>query len=117
MTGVQTCALPIYNYETADGRRFWIVGLEVDRHWPGLCRVIGRTDWLDDDRYRTARDRFINARELIAELDKIFATRSLDEWASEFALEPDFFWSPVNSPDDVIADEQFYAAGGIVDVM
>ena len=28
----------------------------------------------------------------------------------------DFFWSPVNSLEDVVADEQFHAAGGMVDV-
>jgi crotonobetainyl-CoA:carnitine CoA-transferase CaiB-like acyl-CoA transferase len=33
-----------------------------------------------------------------------------------FASEPDFFWSPINSIEDVVADEQFHAAGGIVDV-
>jgi crotonobetainyl-CoA:carnitine CoA-transferase CaiB-like acyl-CoA transferase len=104
------------NYTAADGRRFWIVGLQGSRHWPALCRAIGRTDWLDDDRYATPRDRFVNARALIAELDRIFATRALDDWAVVFAAEPDFFWSPINSLDDVIADEQFHAAGGIVDV-
>ena len=57
-----------------------------------------------------------NAVQLIAELDEIFATRPLDEWAQVFAGEPDFFWSPVNTLEDVVADEQFHAAGGIVDV-
>ncbi|MGD1172383.1 CaiB/BaiF CoA transferase family protein [Mycobacterium seoulense] len=104
------------NYATADGRRFWIVGLEVDRHWPPLCRVVGHPEWLEDPRFRDAYARFANAVELIAELDAIFATRTLDEWAQVFAGEPDFFWSPVNSLEDVVADEQFHAAGGIVDV-
>ena len=44
------------------------------------------------------------------------ATRPLDEWAQIFAGEPDFFWSPVNALEDVVADEQFHAAGGLVDV-
>ena len=104
------------NYATADGRRFWIVGLQGDRHWPALCRAVGRTDWLDDERYATARARAANAVDLIAELDAVFVTRPLDEWAEVFAGEPDFFWSPVNSLDDVLADEQFHAAGGIVHV-
>jgi crotonobetainyl-CoA:carnitine CoA-transferase CaiB-like acyl-CoA transferase len=104
------------NYATAEGRRFWIVGLEVDRHWPPLCRAVGRPEWLDDPRFSDARARFVNAVELIAELDAIFATRTLDEWAEIFAGEPDFFWSPVNSLEDVVADEQFHAAGGMVDV-
>ena len=104
------------NYATADGRRFWIVGLEVDRHWPPLCRASARpSGWTT--RGSPMRDpAAINAVELIGELDQIFATRTLDEWAEIFAGEPDFFWSPVNTIEDVIADEQFHAAGGMVDV-
>ena len=104
------------NYTAGDGRRFWIVGLEAERHWPPLCRAVGRADWLTDPRFSSARSRAANAIELIGELDQIFATRTLDEWAETFAREPDFFWSPVNSLEDVIADEQFHAAGGMVDV-
>jgi crotonobetainyl-CoA:carnitine CoA-transferase CaiB-like acyl-CoA transferase len=104
------------NYAARDGRRFWIVGLEVDRHWPPLCRAIGKAEWLDDPRFADARARALNAVELIAELDQIFATKPLDEWAEIFAGEPDFFWSPVNSIEDVVADQQFHAAGGMVDV-
>jgi crotonobetainyl-CoA:carnitine CoA-transferase CaiB-like acyl-CoA transferase len=104
------------NYAAGDGRRFWIVGLEAERHWPALCRAIGRTDWLSDPRFSLARARAVNAVELIAELDQIFATKPLDEWAEVFAGEPDFFWSPINTIEDVVADEQFHAAGGLVDV-
>jgi crotonobetainyl-CoA:carnitine CoA-transferase CaiB-like acyl-CoA transferase len=104
------------NYTAGDGRRFWIVGLEAERHWPALCRAIGRTDWLTDQRFSSARSRAVNAVELIAELDQIFATKALDEWAEVFATEPDFFWSPINTIEDVVADEQFHAAGGLVDV-
>jgi crotonobetainyl-CoA:carnitine CoA-transferase CaiB-like acyl-CoA transferase len=100
------------NYAAADGKRFWIVGLEVDRHWGPLCRVVRRLDWLAT--YPRPRDRAANSVEIIGALDEIFATRSLDEWAELFAAEPDFFWSPINSIEDVIADEQFHAAGGIV---
>jgi crotonobetainyl-CoA:carnitine CoA-transferase CaiB-like acyl-CoA transferase len=104
------------NYAAGDGRRFWIVGLEIDRHWPPLARAVGRAEWLADPRFADARGRAVNAVELIAELDRIFATKSLDEWAEIFAREPDFFWSPVNSVEDVVADEQFHAAGGMVEV-
>jgi crotonobetainyl-CoA:carnitine CoA-transferase CaiB-like acyl-CoA transferase len=106
----------INNYSAGDGRRFWIVGLEGERHWPPLARVVGRPEWLDDERFSTPRARFANARELIAELDMIFATKPLDEWAELFAAEPDFFWSPVQSVDELLGDEQFAAAGGFVHV-
>jgi len=102
------------NYTAGDGRRFWIVGLQGERHWPALCRAVGRPDWLDDPRFSTGRSRAANAVDLIGELDEIFATRPLEEWAKAFAQEPDFFWSPINSIEDVMADEQFHAAGGVV---
>ena len=102
------------NYQAADGRRFWIVGLESDRHWPVLCRVVGREDWLTDPLFAGARDRAVNAVQLIAELDRIFAGRVLADWAVIFDAEPEFFWSPINSLEDVLADEQFHAAGGVV---
>jgi len=104
------------NYVTGDGKRFWVVGLEGDRHWPPMARVVGHPEWIDDERWATAMDRAINGRELIAELDRIFVTRTLDEWAGIFAGEPDFFWAPVQSPDDLLADPQFHAAGGLVEV-
>ncbi|OBE97652.1 CaiB/BaiF CoA-transferase family protein [Mycobacterium sp. 852002-10029_SCH5224772] len=104
------------NYAAQDGRRFWIVGLEAERHWPALCRAVGRPEWRDDPRFADARSRAVNSAALIAALDEIFATRPLDEWAQVFAGEPEFFWSPVNTLEDVVADEQFHAAGGIVDV-
>ena len=104
------------NYAAGDGRRFWIVGLQVNRHWPPLCRAVGHPEWLDDPRFADGRSRAVHAVDLIAELDEIFATKPLVEWAKVFAAEPDLFWSPINSLEDVVADEQFQAAGGIVEV-
>ena len=39
-----------------------------------------------------------------------------EEWAEAFEAEPELFWSPVNTIEDVIADEQFLAAKSVVDV-
>jgi crotonobetainyl-CoA:carnitine CoA-transferase CaiB-like acyl-CoA transferase len=104
------------NYTASDGRSFWIVGLEGDRHWPALARAVGRPEWITDPRFAGARGRAEYAAELIRLLDEIFASRPLAEWAAAFAVEPELFWSPVNSIDDVVADEQFLAAHSVVDV-
>lgn len=106
----------VNNYVAGDGRRFWIVGLEGERHWPPLARAVGHSEWLEGHRYSTPRGRFEHAAELIAELDEIFATKRLDDWAKIFAGEPDFFWAPVNTLEDLVADPQFAVAGGMVDV-
>ncbi len=104
------------NYAAGDGRRFWLVGLEPERHWAPLARAVGRPDWLEHEHYGTARGRRHNAAGLVADLDEIFATKSLDEWAEIFAAEPELFWAPIQSPNDLLADPQFAAAGGLVDV-
>jgi crotonobetainyl-CoA:carnitine CoA-transferase CaiB-like acyl-CoA transferase len=104
------------NYAAGDGRRFWIVGLDGERHWPPLCRAVEHPEWLTDPRFADPRARAANAAELIAELDTIFATKPLEQWAEIFAREADFFWSPINTIEEVVADEQFHAAGGIVQV-
>jgi len=106
----------INNYTAGDGRRFWIVGLEGERHWPPLARAVGHPEWITEGPFSTPAGRSQNARELIALLDAEFATKPLDEWAEIFETEPDFFWAPVNSPDDILADPQLRFAGGLVDV-
>ena len=95
---------------------FWIVGMDGVRHWPSLARVVGRPEWIDDERYGDPRSRAVNAAEIIEQLDEIFATKSMAEWEEIFTTEPDFFWAPVQSPDDLLADPQFYASGALVEV-
>jgi crotonobetainyl-CoA:carnitine CoA-transferase CaiB-like acyl-CoA transferase len=106
----------VNNYTAGDGRPFWFVGLQGERHWPALARAVDRPEWLTDERFADPRSRAANARELNAALDEIFATRTLDEWSAIFAEEPELFWCPVNTIDDLLVDEQFYAAGGVVGV-
>jgi len=106
----------VNNYTAGDGRAFWIVGLEGDRHWPALARAVGHPEWLTDERFATGTARAINARLLIGLLDEIFAARPLDEWAEAFDAEPELFWSRVNAIEDLVADEQFLAAKSVVDV-
>ena len=38
----------INSYHDKDGRWFWIVGLEGDRHWPPLARAVGHPEWTED---------------------------------------------------------------------
>jgi crotonobetainyl-CoA:carnitine CoA-transferase CaiB-like acyl-CoA transferase len=107
----------INNYTAKDGRRFWIVGLEGERHWPPLARAVGYPEWLEDERFATPAARAQNAVQLIGLLDEAFATRTLQEWEVIFDSEPDFFWAPVQSVDELLNDPQFHAAGGLVDVL
>lgn len=112
-----TEANPIWNnYTAGDGKRFWLIGVEADRHWPTLVRLVERPEWADEPRYATQALRAENSAELIAMLDDIFAARTRAEWGARFDAEDSFFWSPVNDVDDVLSDPQTLAGGSIIDV-
>lgn len=106
----------VNNYTAGDGRRFWIVGLEGARHWPPLARAVGHPEWVEDERFATPAARAQHASTLIGLLDQAFAAKPLAEWAAIFDAEPEFFWSPVQSVEELLADEQFRASGGLVEV-
>lgn len=104
------------NYLLADGRRIWAVGIDAERHWPPLCRAVGLDRLIDDPRFDDALKRRDNAAELIALLDVAFASMDFAAVEAVSVEEPDFFWAPVNSLDDLLADPQFAASGALVDV-
>jgi crotonobetainyl-CoA:carnitine CoA-transferase CaiB-like acyl-CoA transferase len=107
---------PVLNqYRSGDGRWFWLLGLEAERHWPKLAEAIERLELVSDSRWSGARDRRKNSRELVALLDEVFASRSLAEWAARFD-EVGLWWAPVQTQDEVVADPQVRAMNGIVSV-
>jgi crotonobetainyl-CoA:carnitine CoA-transferase CaiB-like acyl-CoA transferase len=106
----------INSYCDRDGRWFWLVGLEEERHWPPLCRAVSHPEWIRDPRFVDPASRVANAAALIAMLDEIFATRTRDEWGAIFDAEGDVWWAPVQDLGEVLADPQVAAAGGLVEV-
>lgn len=101
---------PLFNsYQARDGKWFWLVGAEADRHWPGLVAALGDPR-LAEERFGGARGRRRYGAELVAIMDEVLGGRTRDEWATIFA-EHDVWWAPVNSAEDLLTDEQVAAAG------
>ena len=44
----------VHCYRAGDGRGFWLLCLEGDRHWPKLLAALDRRDLADDERFATA---------------------------------------------------------------
>jgi crotonobetainyl-CoA:carnitine CoA-transferase CaiB-like acyl-CoA transferase len=108
---------PLTNsYLAGDGKGFWLICLEADRHWPNVVAALDRPDLAVDARFADASSRLANSVDLIAVLDETFATRPYDEWAERFDA-TDVWYSPINSIADAIADPQVVASGGIVEMM
>jgi crotonobetainyl-CoA:carnitine CoA-transferase CaiB-like acyl-CoA transferase len=107
---------PLINcYRSSDGRGFWLLLLEADRHWPVLLAAIRRLDLADDPRYLDARARLSNSTDLIVDLDAEFARWTYHDLTTAFDLH-DVWWAPINTIADVIADPQVQAANGFVDM-
>lgn len=107
---------PMMNcYRAGDGRAFWLLGLEADRHFPGLLAAIGRPDLAEVENFKNARARSLNAAEFTAVLDAHFATQSYEHWTAQFDVH-DVWWAPLNSIAEAVVDEQVLASGAIVDM-
>ncbi len=100
------------NYFAGDGKAFWMLALEGDRHWPALVAAID-SDRLRVPQFETAKMRLANNTELIATLDELFVQRPMSEWVERFD-EHDVWWAPLNSIVEVIQDPQARAAGAFV---
>jgi crotonobetainyl-CoA:carnitine CoA-transferase CaiB-like acyl-CoA transferase len=107
---------PVGNsYQTKDGRWLLLMMLQADKHWADFCRHVGRPAWIDDERYKDFGARLRNREPCIAELDAIFAERTLADWREVFAtLEGP--WAPMQSAEEIHDDPMTVANGYLRDV-
>jgi crotonobetainyl-CoA:carnitine CoA-transferase CaiB-like acyl-CoA transferase len=107
---------PLVNcYRAGDGRGFWLLLLEGDRHWPKLVAALDRPDLAADARFVDARARVAHSEELIVALDRAFAEFDRDTLTARFDAH-DVWWAPINSIFDLVDDPQAQAAGVFVDM-
>jgi crotonobetainyl-CoA:carnitine CoA-transferase CaiB-like acyl-CoA transferase len=90
-------------YATQD--RYITAGALSDDEWAGMCRALKRQDLIDDPRFKTARDRTVNA---VARRETVSA--ELEKWnASEILprlLDNDVPSAPVLSRFELLKDPQ-----------
>lgn len=79
-----------------------------DDEWRGICRALNREDLIDDSRFKTARDRAVNAVER-----RELTTAELEKWRADEILprllENDVPSAPVLSRFELLQDEQVRA--------
>ena len=115
-TSIDSPPNPLINvYTCADGKAFWMLGLEGDRHWPNLVRALGEPAWTRDARFVSTETRLTHAPELTHQLQEVFRTATRAEWTDVFDREG-VWWSPLQATHETIEDPQARAAGGVVEV-
>ncbi|MCI0648028.1 MAG: CoA transferase [Chloroflexi bacterium] len=105
--------VPYRLYQARD--RLFNVGVGTDSLWQRFCQAIGRPELAGDPRFKTNADRVRNRAELEPILDEHFAQGEAAEWLARLH-EARIPCGPVNSLPDVLADEQFLARGGVVEL-
>jgi crotonobetainyl-CoA:carnitine CoA-transferase CaiB-like acyl-CoA transferase len=102
-------------YETSDGRWIQLCMLQPGRFWAEVCRAVGRVDLAEDPRFVSAELIVRHAPEAIAELDAVFAGRTVDEW--RIALKDiSGAWTVVQTPAEILEDPQALANGYLMTV-
>ncbi len=102
-------------YRTKDDRWLILVHLQPDRYWADFCRRLGRPELAADPRFADIATRAQNAEACIAELDRAFATATLDEWRRAFdGMEGP--WAAMQTPRELHDDRQVAANGYLREV-
>ncbi|HOO56055.1 MAG TPA: CaiB/BaiF CoA-transferase family protein [bacterium] len=107
---VLTGGSPTYNtYETKDGRYVCIGAIEP-KFFKRFCELVGRED-LEPLHFASGKDR----DRLEAELERLFKTRTRDEWSGLLEAE-DVCVSPVKNLREAMEDPHVLARGLLMDV-
>jgi crotonobetainyl-CoA:carnitine CoA-transferase CaiB-like acyl-CoA transferase len=93
-------------YQAFQAKDDWVVVASfTERMWQGVCRAVGRPEWMDDARFCISEQRAANRLVLIPLLEAEFAKRTVAEWVELLSAEG-VPCTSVNSIDKVVADEQ-----------
>lgn len=69
-------------YETKDG--YMTVSVMTDKEWRGLCKAVGRPEWLDDERFATPAGRDQHVNERLEMTQAALRERTTEEWLQLF---------------------------------
>lgn len=106
---------PLRNrFRCKDGN--WIIGTHhpEEKYWPAFCEATGQTDILRDPRFADDAGRIEHCPELVTIFDKVFVTKTRDEWMDIFR-KYDLMFSPVQRINEVFTDPQARINDYIVD--
>jgi crotonobetainyl-CoA:carnitine CoA-transferase CaiB-like acyl-CoA transferase len=100
---VNPTARPDLIFKTLDG--YITVGSVADAEWHGLCRVLGKPEWIEDMRFRTPAQRSVNAAERITLVGEMLKLGHSHDWLARLDA-ADVPCAPVLRRNEVMDNEQ-----------
>jgi crotonobetainyl-CoA:carnitine CoA-transferase CaiB-like acyl-CoA transferase len=114
----KTLKNPLANhYQCADGKWLLLSEAQSDRFWYDFCLALGMENLGKDAKFATAKDRRDNFLALTSTLEKVFKTKTRDEWISILQTQVGAMaFSPILEPTELASDPQILANEYITDV-
>jgi len=85
----------------------WVIGTHhpEEKYWATFCRLTGLEEILEDRNFTDEFGRPIPSAKLLEHFDKVFITKTRDEWIEIF-LEKGLMFCPIKHIDEIQADPQ-----------
>ena len=106
---------PLRNFfHCKDGK--WIIGTHhpEEKYWPVFCEATGLPDLIEDPRFADDEARANNCAELVGRFDKVFSTKTRDEWMDIF-LSKGLMFCSIQHVSEIKNDPQAIANKYVVD--
>ena len=102
----------VYDVFTVAGGEQLFIGAVSDRQWATLCKVLDRTDLLEDPELQTNEQRLAVRPALLQRLGETLRQRTIDAWSArlEAAGLP---YAPIVRPEQLADDPHLRASGGL----
>ena len=104
-------------YNCKDGKWLCLGSYMSDKFWHDYCEILGIQELETDPKFKDIVARAQNSKELVAILDRVFATKNRDEWLELLRKgKSGIVATSLNSMSDVITDPQALANDYVVEV-
>jgi CoA:oxalate CoA-transferase len=104
---------PFQSFKTKDA--YIIAPIGNDKLWKGFCKAINREDLTESEMYLTNQSRTNNRDALLEIVEPIMLQKTSEEWIELFELNK-LPYSPINTIDQVVNDEQINYRKMIVEI-
>jgi crotonobetainyl-CoA:carnitine CoA-transferase CaiB-like acyl-CoA transferase len=106
---------PVRNlFRCKDEKWIMVTHHPEEKYWPLFCKATGQSALLADPRFKDNSGRKVHSAELVAIFDKVFATKTQDEWV-EILLKEKLMVCAVLNINEIQDDPQARASGYVVD--
>jgi len=100
----------LWNHYLCSDDRWLVLGmLQPDKHWPAVCKALGIEHLEKESKFKDMAARTENCEEIIAIMDKLFITKSSNEWMKRLKDAGDVVCTPVQNAPELLDDPQAWA--------